>query len=71
MQPMLRHCNDDFEALLTATGMMKAGAKVICITDAGGAPYAKSPGRFIVWAEVRDNAHCDEVDEAIGAERNK
>ena len=62
---MLRHAEDDFTALTIANAMMRVGAEVISITDAGGPPFAKDTGRFIVWAKVRDEAHLAEVDASI------
>ena len=65
MQIMLRHAKDDFTALTIANAMMRVGAEVVSITDAGGRPFAKDVGRFIVWGKIRDNAHIDEVDASI------
>lgn len=65
MQLMLRHCENDFKALETGNAMMRAGAQVLSVTDAGGAPFASKLGRFIVWAFVQDDAHCDRVDAEI------
>ena len=65
MQIMLRHAEDDFIALVIANAMMRVGAEVVSITDAGGPPFAKDIGRFIGWAKVRDEAHIAEVDASI------
>lgn len=65
MQIMLRHAEDDFTALTIANAMMRVGAEVVSITDAGGPPFAKDIGRFRVWAKVRDEAHISEVDASI------
>ena len=65
MQIMLRHAEDDFAALTIANAMMRVGAEVVSITDAGGPPFSKDTGRFIVWANVRDDAHIAEVDASI------
>lgn len=65
MQIMLRHAEDDFTALAIANAMMRVNAEVVSITDAGGQPFAKAIGRFIVWAKVRDEAHIAEVDASI------
>ena len=70
MQIMIRHADDDFVALTTANGMIKAGADVFSVTDAGGVPFAKNIGRFIVWAKVNDEAHIAKVDESIAKELN-
>ena len=67
---MLRHAEDDFTALTIANAMMRVGAEVISITDAGGPPFAKDTGRFIVWAKVRDEAHIAEVDASIDMPNN-
>ena len=75
---MLRHAEDDFDALLTASGMTQAGGEVFSITSngparpKGGFGFAPQmedyhrPQKFIVWARVRDNAHIDDCDKAIG-----
>lgn len=65
MQIMLRHAKDDFTALSVANGMEQAGAEVISITDAGGPPFSKNCGRFILWARVQDEANISEVDKCI------
>ena len=71
MQIMLRHAEDDFTALTTANAMMRVGAEVVSITDAGGPPFAKDTGRFVVWAKVRDEAHIAEVDASIDSPNNR
>lgn len=66
-QILLRHAEDDFAALLTASAMTKAGAEVFSITNNGPArpvgfgsitPHEDHlrPQKFIVWARVRDEA---------------
>ena len=65
VQIMLRHAEDDFTALTIANAMMGVGAEVVSVTDAGGRPFAKDTGRFIVWAKVRDEAHIADVDASI------
>ena len=67
MQIMLRHAEDDFAALTIANAMMRVGAEVVSITDAGGPPFSRDTGRFIVWANVRDDAHIAEVDASINS----
>lgn len=72
---MLRHADDDFTALLVASGMSKAGADVFSITNNGPAqPNAFvapnmtdhiRPQKFIVWAKVRDDDHIAQCDKAI------
>lgn len=74
-QIMLRHAEDDFTAMLIASGMTKAGAEVFSITNNGPASPRgmvprpiedfQRPQKFIVWAHVRDDAHCDECDKEI------
>jgi hypothetical protein len=80
-QIMLRHAKDDFTALLTASGMSAAGAEVFSITNNGPAvpnamvaPHVTDhirPQKFIVWARVRYDAHCDECDKEIGKRLNE
>lgn len=70
MKIMLRHAQDDFDALMTANAMVCAEADVFSITD-GGADVAYPCGRFVVWAKVRDDAHCGEVDAEIAKSRRK
>ena len=65
MQIVLRHCNDDFGALMTATGMNDVGVDVFSVTDAGGQPFASSTGRFIVWGKASDSLNLDDMDAAI------
>ena len=65
---MVRKARDDFEALLTAQGMEKAGATVISIAYDGehqldGAMIPTS--KFVVWARVPDGVQIDDVDENI------
>ncbi len=74
-QILLRHANDDYTAMLIASGMTKAGADVFSITNNGpahprdlGARILEDhnrPQKFIVWARVRDGSHIDECDKAI------
>jgi len=80
-QMMVRGAKDDFDALLTADGMLKAGANVISITDAGEPerprpsefPYCgptSTPRRFLVWATVEGGEEqINAVDDAIDHER--
>lgn len=80
-QIMLRHAEDDFSALLIASGMTAAGAEVFSITNNGPAqpnamfaPHVTDhirPQKFIVWARVLDAAHMDECDKAISERLNK
>ena len=65
---MVRHARDDFEAMLTAQGMEKAGAEVISIAYNGehqqqGAMIPSS--RFVVFARVPDYIQMDDVDGGI------
>jgi hypothetical protein len=68
---MVRHANNDFEAMLTAQGMEEAGADVFSITHDGmhqpfGAMIPSS--KFVVWAKVASDELFDEVDKAIARE---
>ncbi len=62
---MMRHAIDDFDAMLVAQGMEKAGADVFSITYDGH--HRLSGGlidtaKFIVWAKVKNEAELDLVD---------
>lgn len=68
---MVRHANNDFEAMLTAQGMENAGADVFSITHAGmhqplGALAPSS--KFVVWAKVPSADMFDAIDAEIEKE---
>lgn len=68
---MVRHANNDFEAMLTAQGMESAGAEVFSVTHNGmHQPYgAMVPSsKFVVWAKVVSDEFIDVVDKAIALE---
>ena len=71
---MMRHANNDIEAMLTAQGMESAGADVFSITNDGmHQPYgARVPSsRFVVWAKVASAEMIAAVDEAISLEMSR
>lgn len=68
---MVRHADNDFEALRIAQGMENAGAAVFSIAHDGmHQPYgAMAPSsRFVVWAKVPSDLLIDAVDAAIKKE---
>lgn len=68
---MVRHANNDFEAMLTAQGMESAGADVFSITHNGmHQPFgAMAPSsKFVVWAKVASDEMMGAVDESIARE---
>ena len=67
-QIMRRDAEDDFNALMVAQAMSKAGADVFSITDAGGPPFKPFTGRFIIWAKVKDDDHVRKVNECVEKE---
>ena len=65
---MVRRARDDFDAVLTAQGMERAGAEVISIAYDGEhqQPGAMVPcSKFVVFARVPHNVKIDEVDRCI------
>lgn len=62
---MIRHASDDFVALRVANAVESVGASVFSITDSGGAPHERIPGRFVLWIRYRDDNQMREVDAAI------
>lgn len=68
---MVRKGRDDFETLLVASGMEKAGATVISVAYDGehtqqGAMIPCS--KYVVWARVPDGVQIDDVDKSIDKE---
>ena len=65
---IVRKARDDFDALLTAQGMERAGAEVISIAHDGehrqwGAMVPCS--KFVIFARVPDDVKIDDVDKCI------
>lgn len=68
MRILLRHAENDFEALLIANAMEKAGAKIFNITSNGERKslFAAEPHtRFIVWAKCDERFSTSEMDRII------
>lgn len=71
---MVRHANNDFEAMRTAQGMENAGANVFSITHAGmHQPFgAMAPSsKFVVWAKVPSLDMFDAIDAEIEKELDR
>lgn len=68
---MMRWAQDEMHAMDIANAVLKCGGRVVSIAFNGQETHygALAPhSRFIVFAEVRDKAHMDEIDAAAGPE---
>ena len=61
-QVMCRHAEDDFNALMTASGMTDAGAEVFSVVWTGRTNMLA----YVVFARYEAPVTPDSIDEAIG-----